>query len=155
MITKPIKPVSFSAPAQHELFRRYGDPTSEGWQKKWLMEWAVETYFPWLPQESIIVHIDFQPLLDNVFKQLELSGLQDEINTLDEAFNIRYVHGSKTALSVHSWGAAIDMNGHQNPVGTAGRWSKKFLEVMSYNHIYCGMNWQGRKDPMHFAMVNG
>jgi hypothetical protein len=58
-------------------------------------------------------------------------------------------------LSVHSWGAALDLNAEENPLGSNGKWSDDFISVMHQNGIYCGQLWDGRKDPMHFSMVNG
>ncbi len=58
-------------------------------------------------------------------------------------------------LSVHSWGAAIDLNAEDNHRGSMGFWSSDFISVMVKNGIHCGQNWQGVKEPMHFAMVDG
>ena len=150
-----VIPVAFSAPAQLNLYERYGDPRIQGWEEKWLMPWDIQKDFSWFPQRSAVIHKDFRPLLKNVFEQLEFKGLHTEIKTFDGLFSQRPVRGGRSALSVHSWGAAIDLNAKQNPLGTAGIWTKAFIETMCYNHIYCGQNWNGRKDPMHFAMVNG
>jgi hypothetical protein len=118
-------------------------------------EWDIRNDFPWFPAAGMYVHKDFKPRLHSAFSELQQKGLHREIRSFDGAFDIRTVRGSDTALSIHSWGAAIDMNAADNPVGTAGTWTCSFLEVMLLNGIFCGQNWVGRKDPMHFAMVNG
>ena len=94
-------------------------------------------------------------MLENAFRELMIHDLYTEIKTFDGGYKVRNIKGSKSVLSLHAWGASIDMNALQNPHGASGRWSEQFLQIMVNNGIYCGQNWIGRKDPMHFAMVNG
>lgn len=147
--------IAFAAPAQQALCKAYGDPRTTGWEPRWMALWPVQQEFAWFPKASLYLHKDFRPLLANAFAALQTAGLHTEIKTCDGAFNIRHVRGSYSVLSVHSWGAAIDLNARDNPLGTQGRWSKGFLQVMKEHRVYCGQLWTGRKDPMHFAMVNG
>ena len=137
------------------LYRRYGDPRSEHFRNDHLILWDIHDKFPWFPAKAIAIHKDFADRLLKAFAELEQHGLHTEIKTFDEGYNIRRIKGSDSALSVHSWGCAIDMNAAENQLGTAGTWTYSFLEVMLLNGIFCGQNWVGRKDPMHFAMVNG
>lgn len=153
MITRP--PIAFAAPAQQTLLSAYGDPRTPGWEEQWMLLWKVAEEFPWFPKPAIYLHKDFKVLLQQAFRQLEQRGLHKEIKSCDGCFNIRHVRGSYSVLSVHSWGAAVDLNARDNPLGTSGRWSPQFLEVMNSCRIFCGQLWTGRKDPMHFAMVNG
>lgn len=148
-------PVEFSGPAQLILYTRYGDPREAGWENKWITNWQVRERFPWFPKKDIEVHKHFRPMLENAFKDLVLYDLYKEIKTFDGCFKLRNVKGSKSVLSLHAWGAAIDMNALDNPHGATGKWSDQFLQIMVNNGIFCGQNWIGRKDPMHFAMVNG
>ena len=148
-------PTAFSAPAQHDLYIRYGDPRSPGWEAQWMLLWAVRELFPWFPKEQIYLHRDFQPLLAAAFTALAANGCYREIKSFDGCFNIRHVRGGYSVLSIHSWGAALDMNARDNPIATKGKWSKAFIDTMQEYQIFCGQRWHGRKDPMHFAMVNG
>ena len=150
-----IIPSAFSAPAQQTLYLRYGDPRVRGWEEQWMTLWTIREEFPWFPKDKIYVHKDFQPVLTCAFAALINNGCYREIRTFDGCFNIRHVRGGYSVLSIHSWGAAIDLNARDNPIATSGKWSKGFIDTMTGNHIYCGQNWNGRKDPMHFAMVNG
>ncbi len=134
---------------------RYGDPRSKGWEARWMTLWNIKKDFPWFPKERLYLHKDFQPLLKGALAALEQKGLHREIKTCEGTFIIRTVRGSHAHLSVHSWGAAIDLNAAENGLGTAGRWSPAFLDTMRGSGLYCGADWKGRKDPMHFAMVNG
>lgn len=117
--------------------------------------WQIRQEFPWFPQEKIYLHKDFQPMLTAAFKALVANGCYREIKTFDGCFNIRHVRGGYSVLSVHSWGTAIDLNARDNPMATSGKWSKMFIDTMTRHGLYAGQSWSGRKDPMHFAMVNG
>lgn len=150
-----IPPVEFSGEAQLLLYTRYGDPREQGWDKKWITEWHVHTKFPWFPEPNILIHKHFWPILEVAFHALEKAGLYTEIKTFDGSYELRNIRGSEVVLSVHSWGAAIDLNAKENPLGSAGMWSDKFIETMEKSHVFCGQLWNARKDPMHFSMANG
>ena len=147
-------PVAFSGPAQLILYTRYGDPRQPGWRNKWIHKWQVQQLHPWFPVKEIEMHKHFWPLLQDAFLELEKSGLHTEIHSCQSPGKLVYVHGGPV-LSVHSWGAAIDLNPEDNPTGTEGKWSQEFIKVFSKHGIFCGQNWTGIKEPMHFAMVNG
>lgn len=151
----PKIPIAFSAPAQKNLYQTYGDPREKGWEEQWMTRWNIAADHSWFPKEVLYLHRDFKPLLQEAFRELELQGFHQEIKTCDGCFNIRHVRGSYSVLSVHSWGAAIDLNARDNPLGSQGRWSSDLLAIMSQSGLYCGQLWTGRKDPMHFSMVNG
>lgn len=148
-------PAAFAAPAQELLYKRYGDPRVPAFEPAWMTLWAVRDAFPWFPQARIYVHRDFKAALIPAFTALQNGGHYREIKTFDGCFNIRHVRGSYSVLSVHSWGAAIDLNAWDNPMATAGKWTAAFIRTMQAHRIYCGQSWTGRKDPMHFALVNG
>lgn len=150
-----VLPVDFSGPAQFILYTRYGDPRKTGFEQKWIVPWDIRQHFPWFPKRTIYVHKHFKNMLEAAFAELFILNLQEEIKTFDGAYAIRKLRGSKGVLSVHSWGAGIDLNADDNPLGSAGRWSEAFIAVMKKHDICCGQEWSGRKDPMHFAMVDG
>jgi hypothetical protein len=148
-------PTEFSGEAQLILYTRYGDPREQGFDNKWLNEWYIQEAFPWFPNEKICVHKHFRPLLESAFTKLATENLHLEIKSCDSCHTLRNITDNTSVLSVHSWGAAIDLNAADNPVGGNGSWSARFIEIMQENDIFCGQNWTGRKDPKHFAMVNG
>jgi hypothetical protein len=150
-----ILPSEFSGNAQFFLYNRYGDPRENGWDKKWITNWHIQKDFPWFPEYEICIHKHFKPLLKQVLPALEKAGVYTEIKSCDGSYELRNIRGSEGVLSVHSWGAAIDMNAAQNPLGSNGTWSEKFIKTMLSGGIFCGREWEPRKDPMHFSMVNG
>ena len=147
-------PVAFSGNAQLVLYTRYDDPRAPGWENKWLTNWHVQQLHPWFPVEEIRIHKHFWPLLRDAFLELEQLGLHNEIKTFHCCYKMMHLQDSPV-LSVHSWGAAIDLNSEDNPRGTTGKWSDELLRVMQKHGIYCGQKWIGNAEPMHFAMVDG
>lgn len=147
-------PPAFSGPAQLVLFTRYDDPRLPGWDNKWLTNWHVQQLHPWFPVKELKIHKHFLAMLQDAFLELERKGLHTEITTAHDCHKIAYLHDSPV-LSVHSWGAALDLNAIDNPMGTIGKWSSDFIDVMSKHGIHCGQRWTGVKEPMHFAMVDG
>ena len=149
-----IIPSEFSGPGQLQLFTRYDDPRALGWENKWIFNWKVQQLHPWFPAKEMKIHKHFWPLLHDAFSALEKAGLYKEIKTYHRAHQLAQLPDSPV-LSVHSWGAAIDLNAEDNPMGSVGAWSEDFIKIMTDNGIHCGQNWTGNKEPMHFAMVDG
>lgn len=141
--------------AQDILVTRYGDPRNADFQPRFMMIWDVGDDFNWFPQKKIFIHKDFQIRMMDAFGALETAKLHLEIKTFDGCFNIRPVRGSENVLSIHSWGCAMDLNAANNPLASAGKWSEPFINTMESAGIFCGQHFHGRKDPMHFALVNG
>ena len=141
--------------AQEILTQRYGKPTAAGFETKWMETWKVQAEFAWFPNKAIYIHKDFRAKLQLAFAALQQNNLHKEIKTCEGAFNIRLVRGSKSVYSIHSWGCAIDLNAKDNPLASSGKWSPAFINTMEISGIFCGQQWIGRKDPMHFALVNG
>ena len=117
--------------------------------------WYVRKEFLWFPTEKMYIHKDFKEKLSMVFAFMEMAELHHEIKSFDGCYNLRTVRGANTLLSIHSWGCAIDLNAHLNPLGGDCDWSHDFISMMEHCGIHCGARWPGRPDPMHFALVNG
>lgn len=92
------------------------------------------------------------------FEQLEKENLHTHILSFAGAFYPRYVRGSRTNLSNHSWGTAFDINVPYNGlnkipalVGQKG----SVREIVPIANEY-GFYWGGhftRKDGMHFEIA--
>lgn len=92
------------------------------------------------------------------FEQLEKENLHTHILSFAGAFYPRYVRGSRTNLSNHSWGTAFDVNVAQNGlnkipalVGQKG----SLREIVPIANEF-GFYWGGhftRKDGMHFEIA--
>ena len=141
--------------AQEILIQRFGKPDAANFQSRFMVSWKIQQDFPWFPKKTVFINQEFMAKLKPAFQLLESNSLHTEIKTFDGCFNIRFVRGSKSVFSLHSWGCAMDLNAAINPLGSAGKWSNDFINIMEISGIFCGQNFIGRKDPMHFALVNG
>mgnify|MGYP006264998511 CR=1 FL=1 len=145
------------------LIARYGNPASDPkeFQSKHMMLWTVpmwiDTHIPALPNKIYINRDAIEPL-ETVLNRLISLGAFKEINTWDGCFNIRFVRGSKTKMSIHSWGLAIDINAANNPLNmtkqqAAGYGLTPFTTL--FDEIWADAGWTcgsqfSRPDGMHF-----
>jgi len=145
------------------LFARYGNPVqyTKAFEAQWMERWPVpmwvDTHIPALPNKMYI-NKDIIDVFDKTMNALIETGLYKEINTYDGCFNPRYIRGSKTKLSIHSWGLAIDFNAGHNPLGHTREMAEaKGLEPFTIDFINvfrnlgwtCGADFK-RSDLMHF-----
>jgi peptidoglycan hydrolase-like protein with peptidoglycan-binding domain len=93
------------------------------------------------------------------FQSVEDNNLLEKIISWDGSFVPRFIRGSSTYLSNHSWATAFDINARWNPLGSSGakRGSTgsvhEILEIAEENGFYWGGNFRGRPDPMHFELA--
>lgn len=155
---------------QAQLIKKFGNPMTDKakFERKWMTLVDLEAYdriiVP-LPSRIYCNKLMVQPLL-SVFEKLLTTDLYTEIKTWDGLYNVRYMRGSKTQLSRHTWGLAIDMNAAWNPLVKTNthdhyemrrkfvKWSEKFLQVWRDHGFECGADWKGRIDGMHFEFIN-
>jgi hypothetical protein len=96
--------------------------------------------------------------LEELFQRIDKEGLTDRILTYAGAFYPRYVRGSRTNLSNHSWGTAFDINVAWNGLRrTPALVGKKgcVREIAEIGFEY-GFYWGGhfsRLDGMHFEVA--
>lgn len=138
-----------------ERIKKYGNPFTEGvsWEYKSMVLWDIpddiNKAIPALPNK-VYCHKIMPIPLEKTFRKLIELGLHKEIKTWDGCFNIRKQRGS-TALSVHGWGQAIDLNAAWNRLGTIGDFSPAFIKVWRDNGWTCGADFKApRQDYMHF-----
>jgi hypothetical protein len=154
---------------QEQLIARFGNPMTNrlAFERRHMV--LVETEYYGLHNRNIPSRMYMNRLLQDplykVMDKLIMVGLIKEIKTWDGLFNVRYQRDSRTKLSRHSWGLAIDMNAAWNPlvkVTTANRaalrkanvkWSERFLQVWRDNGFECGADWKDRIDGMHFELI--
>jgi D-alanyl-D-alanine carboxypeptidase len=75
----------------------------------------------------------------------------------DWSYAYRDVRGSDSVLSNHSSGTALDLNATKHPLGKEGTFTKvqvkKINELCDKYGIRWGGNYKGRKDEMHFEII--
>lgn len=150
-----VLPPEFSEPGQLLLFTRYGDPRAAGFDHKWITSWRIKNEFPWFPRERVQIHKHFWPLLKEAFHELEIYGLNHEIKTAGECYHVHPNSNDDRLLSLHSWGASIDLNTDVYRICQSKGWSNDFVDIMEKHQVYCGQNNADHPEPCLFAMVNG
>lgn len=112
-----------------------------------------KTKFP----HSVMIHEKVVPQFLAFWKAVDEAGLLSRVLSFDGAWVARFVRGSRTVLSNHSYGTAFDINARWNalgakpaPIGSTG----SILELVGIAQElgwYWG-GWFSRVDGMHFQM---
>jgi len=108
--------------------------------------------------DKIRVHKLAGPQFEELFAKWESAGLSDRLFTYDGAFNPRLIRGSRTDLSCHAWGIAIDVNVKWNGLGAVPAYRGEEGSVRELVTIAnkLGFYWGGhfsRGDGMHFEIA--
>ena len=152
-----------------QALKKYGDPFLLQTQQKTMSTWQVPSKlleafahvrfsavgtigFP----KKIFCNNDFKPLLEKALNNVVDRGLAKEMVSYDGCFIIRSKRGLKS-LSLHSWGIAVDINAHLNPLGKKRSelkqpLSEAFLQCFRDAGMECGADWVNRPDFMHMQM---
>lgn len=89
--------------------------------------------------------------LENAFRNLMIRGVAKEVKTWDGCFNVRKSRGL-SAMSLHSWGIAVDLNAAWNQLGKKPVLSAKFVQCFKDAGFDWGGTWK-RPDGMHFQLM--
>jgi hypothetical protein len=115
------------------------------------------TFF--VPDGQVRLHRLAAPVFVRFFAQLQSAGLADRILQYGGSFVPRFVRGSRTVLSNHAYGSAMDLNVPWNRLGTTPALRSKVGSVRELVSIAnaCGLYWGGhfkqRPDGMHFEVA--
>ena len=155
-------------PKQSECNAFYGDPRgpnggpSPKWEKENLLlvspPWKLVTAWDGSPVRGIRCHVLCGASLERVLKEIWASALSQQdmidiwgMNLFGGAYTFRVMRGG-SALSMHSWGCAVDFDPARNAFG-----SKKpnFARCPSVLNAFAreGWTWGGewkKPDAMHF-----
>ena len=111
--------------------------------------WDLETKV-----SRIRCHVRLVDAFRVVFERLHGRGLWPEVRTFDGCFAYRPQRGSAGKLSLHAWGAAIDLNASTNPLGVVGDMHPGVVEAFEEQGFVWGGRWR-RPDGMHFQAAAG
>lgn len=155
-------PISMVPRSREGCVARYGNISNLKWadESKWMTYVDVdpEVGSHWFidgnsaqPVRHIRCNKDMKGPLTQAIKNLKDRGLVHELKSFDGCFNIRNTRGS-SSISAHAWGLALDLNYHDNQLGTAGKLTPEFVKCWTDCGFTWGGNFHGRKDPMHFSL---
>lgn len=105
---------------------------------------------------SIQVHKLLENQILSLFSAWESSCLSHRLKSWGGSWVPRFIRGSRTSLSNHSWGTAFDINVQWNMLGTVpalknNDGSVRELVKIAYDHgFYWGGWFPNRPDGMHF-----
>lgn len=150
--------------AQDQLMAQYGYPNI-AYQEKYCSIWEVQNDFPWfsnvinsgtgLPTNKIFINNDFKAKLMVALKAIETGGFQGELTRFDGCYMMRKSR-TTNLLSLHAWAVAVDLDAFDEKLGqSVTNWSEGFLDCMRNAGLFCGCDFRGTKDPMHFALLDG
>lgn len=140
-----------------------GNPESIKIIDDWVSQNIVEVYIPQLvsvkgaPKSGKIqIHKLISKQFVNLFAEWEKLGYMNLVKTWGGSFVPRFVRGSNTNLSNHSFGSAFDINVQWNPLGAIGPLVGKegsvreLVPSANHNGFYWGGHYKNRPDAMHF-----
>jgi hypothetical protein len=134
-----------------ELFGEFAAQPNGGFLRpdpRWVAENIRMAHLPILGE--VHCHKKVIPLLRSAFDELARIGLGDLIHGFAGCYSARFSNRDPEAtLSHHSWGAAIDINASENPLGAEPNMDPRIVTVLED----WGFTWGGRwlvPDGMHF-----
>lgn len=119
---------------------------------QWFVNQVVNTVTGF-PCVHIYLNKDMVDPLDKVLALLYSKGLHTELKTFDGCVNQRDVRGDPGKPSTHSYGLGLDLDAHDNQLGTSGSFSQEFLQCWKDCGFDVGAWFHSRKDPMHFSLA--
>ncbi len=139
-----------------DCLKKYGQPGSKS-EGQWMMVWDVPADL-----EAAFAHVKFFPQrlycnramvgpLEKALRLLIARGLAQELVEWGGCYNYRAQRGG-SALSLHSWGIAVDVNPKTNALGKALTLSPAFVACFKEVGFDWGGEWQ-RKDGMHMQLA--
>lgn len=150
-----------SNPARQALFGKFsyslvGDGSGEiNITDNWESLNIVKCQIPFQNGKTVRMNKLIVPQFVALWKAWESAGLLGKVLTWDGGFVPRFVRGSTTLLSNHSWGTAFDLNSEWNGLGKQGalvdeKGSLRELVPFAYRYGFYWGRWFSRQDAMHF-----
>lgn len=152
---------------QSQLISKYGNPVTDqlAFERANMISWDIpadiNAAIPPLPNRIYINKVILAPM-EAALRACIAEGVHTEIRTWNGCFVVRKQRKSNS-ISLHSFGAAVDMNAAWNPLVTGitpqtrdalrkknVSWSEKFLDCWRHVGWSCGADWNTRLDGMHF-----
>lgn len=149
---------------QYEAAPTAGNPEAIHILGNWAGRNIVQVKVPQLiglvgsPASGVVpFHKAAAPQLVSMFQAWEDAGLIGRVKSFAGTWAPRFIRGSRTSLSNHAWGTAIDLNAGWNPLGArpalVGQTgcTRELVEIAVEHGFYWG-GWFSRQDGMHFEV---
>lgn len=145
-----------------EVVQTYGDPLfyvndHAAWEAHILatftLPFAID--FAGMPVKRIRCHKLVGPSLLAVFEELRVLGLGGEVQEFNGVYAFRQKRTNPREFSVHTFGAAIDLNASRNPLGGVSSQHPAVIATFKDAGWTWGGDFHGTKDCMHFQACSG
>jgi D-alanyl-D-alanine carboxypeptidase/Putative peptidoglycan binding domain len=129
------------------------------WVEKNIVRVRIPQLSFFVSEGQVRLHRLAAPLFVRFFEELEHNQLADQVLQFGGTFAPRFIRGSRTSLSNHAYGSAMDLNVPWNRLGTTPALRGKVGSVRELVAIAnaCGLYWGGhfkqRPDGMHFEVA--
>jgi len=131
---------------------RAGQVVTSGWEDDNMMTWKAD----WMPKGRLYVNKKIKPILEAAINACLALNDGYKIRTIGcFAPRPKRVNGE---LSVHSWGAAVDINADTNPLSLDGVLRTDIPDTWIAEFEKRGFVWGGRwkkPDAMHLQFCSG
>ena len=97
--------------------------------------------------------------LKALWQAWETAGLSERIMTFEGSYIARFIRGSRTKLSNHSFGSAFDINARWNGLGAFPALEgqegsvRELVDIANENGFFWGGHFSSRPDGMHFEVA--
>lgn len=119
---------------------RYGAPDII-FERKWMTLWTPPPTIKAMPRR-VYCHRHLMPLLAQAIDYIIERGLGEQVLTWDGCFCIRLKKGNNSAMSLHSWGLAVDINAAWNQFGKVGDMSPELIKCFTDAGFEHGSTWK-------------
>jgi hypothetical protein len=129
---------------------------TDGWDKKNIVTVKIPQLKNLSWSENVSCHKLISDQLRSLFNEWEKEGNIDKILTYGGLWVPRYIRGSRTTLSNHSWGTAFDINVQWNMLGSRPALKgekgsvRELVQTANKHGFYWGGHFKSRPDGMHF-----
>ena len=131
-------------------YRYFPDGTLEP-DPKWVAQNIVTESVPIFGE--VTCHRLMFPQLRGALTDIVNAGLASTLHTYNGCYVPKYIERSPThAISLHTWGIAIDLDSATNYRGIKGTMDPKVVEIFKRWGFRWGGDWHWT-DPMHFELV--
>lgn len=133
---------------------------TDDWAKKNIVQVAIPqlTGLAGLTSKTVQLHAKCASQFQDFFQAVDDAGLRNRLLSWGGAWAPRFVRGSRTYLSNHAYGSAVDVNVRWNMLGCVPALKDKLgsvRELVSIANSF-GLYWGGhfkRPDGMHFELA--
>lgn len=125
----------------------------------WEAKNIVKVQLPFFRDKPVRFNVRAAQQLIDLWHAWKDAGLSDRVLTWDGGFVPRFVRGSTTLLSNHSWGTAFDINAEWNGLGQGPAYVgdkgsvRELVKLANEHGFWWGGHYKSRLDGMHFEVA--